>query len=93
MASLVSNWWARRASKLRDWYEQIRAKHQHHNEHLQNRQARRQRLFAVEMEHMNFHYGGEPRKARRGMARVRAKNEWREHVKGFNKINKGESKQ
>jgi len=62
------------------WCAQVRDKHARHNDVVVTRQVVRRRGFEIAMAKINENYGGEPRKARRGIARTIARREWSKRV-------------
>ncbi len=76
-----SNWFTRLGARLREWRKETRAKHELANQAVDNRQINRRRLFEDELHTVNMNYGGEPRKARRGIARTLATKRWRGWIK------------
>jgi hypothetical protein len=61
-----------------DWERGIREKHTARNVGVVTRQSERRALFETAMDSTNQKYGGEPRKARRKIARALAKRSWLE---------------
>ena len=62
------------------WCREAGARHAAHNDVVVTRQVVRRRGFEIVMARVNANWGGEPRKARRGIARTVARREWKKRV-------------
>jgi hypothetical protein len=61
------------------WCAEWLARHAKHNERVVSRQVVRRRGFELVLGRINAEYGGEPRKARRGIARTIARRTWKQN--------------
>ncbi len=59
------------------WRAEVDRKHREHNETVQSRQVVRRERFDAEFARVNEKFGGEPRKARRGIARTIVQRAWK----------------
>jgi hypothetical protein len=79
MQKLISSWLRKlKPNELAAWRKEVREKHERANLLVGTRQVVRRRMFERELALVNKQYGGEPRKARRGIARTIANRKWAE---------------
>jgi len=78
-----SNWFTKIGARLREWRKKVRTENELRNQSVTNRQSERRYIFEDELHKVNIDYGGEPRKARRGIARTLAMKRWRKRIEAL----------